>query len=447
MLDQMFTPENFRRIYDTENRKGFDVAGTFFPQLDGYTFAVKNKVSQIRDFRKQENLLKPEEFVATLNEMKGELSNLKSVKSDAVDELMEAVSEHVSAQKFKIELTVKEGPAGKSVYTIDGTPETYFAVKQLQRNINRIYGVKQASRHDLSCQVRDTISSKYPFELVRTDISSFYETVARDKLLGKLDGDHLLSASSMRFIKQILDSYGTISGSTEGIPRGVGVSAYLSELYLRPIDRALKALPGVILYCRYVDDIVIVFARPPAGKSLGSYETLVTDVISGYGLNHNVAKTQSIDLASAGLKQFEYLGYSYEIGHHVEISPSVQKLARLEQRMAASFAAYHETSSVNPRKAYRDLLARVKFLTGNTRLSHSKANARTGIFYNNSLITNVTGFAGLDTKLKTYIALIPRKVLRARLKQSSFLKGFIERRYHTFTALELQRIVKVWKHG
>lgn len=379
--------------------------------------------------------------------MKRELAELKSAKSIAVDALMETISESVSSPKFKIELEETDGPNGKPVYTIDGTPETYFSVKQLQRNIHRIYGVKQASRHDLSCQLRDTISTKFPFEIVRTDISSFYETVNRKKLLGKLDEDHLLSASSMRFIKQILDSYGHISGSDQGIPRGVGVSAYLSELYLRPLDRSLKALPGVILYCRYVDDIVIVFARPPAGKSLGSYQQLVTDLISDYGLTHNPAKTHELDLGTAAAKKLDYLGYSYDISHHVDIAPSAQKLVRLEHRLTASFADYHSSSSINPRKAYRELVARIKFLTGNTRLAHSKANARTGIFYNNSLVTNMSGFAALDTKLKKEIALIPRKTLRARLKQCGFVKGFTERRYHTFTALELQRIVEAWKHG
>lgn len=447
MLDQMFTAENFRRIYDIENRKGFDVAGAFFPQLEAHTFAVKNKVSEIRELRKKESLLKPEDFFAALNKMKGELSELKSSKSQDVDKLMGEVSENVSAPKFKIHLEERDGPNGKPVYTIDGTPETYFAVKQLQRNIHKIYGVKQASRYDLSCQLRDTLSSKFPFELVRTDISSFYETVDRKKLLEKLDEDHLLSASSMRFIKQILDSYGQISSSNNGIPRGVGVSAYLSELYLRPIDRALKAIPGVILYCRYVDDIVVVFARPPAGKSLGSYETLMTKIISEEGLKHKAAKTQEIDLASDGAKKLDYLGYTYEISHQLSIAPSMQKLARLEMRLAASFTEYRKGSSINPRKAYRDLLARIKFLTGNTRLTHSKANARTGIFYNNSLVTDMSGLATLDISLKKQIALIPRKVLRARLKQCSFVKGFEERRYHTFSALELQRIVKAWKHG
>jgi hypothetical protein len=86
----------------------------------------------------------------------------------------------------------KTGPKGKSVFCIDAEPETFFVSKQFQRNINRIYDVKQANRHDLVCQLRDVLRSSFPFGLVRTDISSFYESIDRKRLVGKLDHDQLL---------------------------------------------------------------------------------------------------------------------------------------------------------------------------------------------------------------------------------------------------------------
>jgi len=107
------------------------------------------------------------------------------------------------------------------------------------------------------------LGSKFPFELVRTDISSFYESIDRQRLIEKMDRDQLLSPASKKYILQVLNSYGQISNTTTGVPRGVGISAYLAELYLEPIDKAIKEIPGLVLYCRFVDDIVAVFARPP----------------------------------------------------------------------------------------------------------------------------------------------------------------------------------------
>jgi len=275
MLDQMFTAENFRRIYDAENRKGVDLATRFFPTLEPFTLAVRDKVKVIRDLRKIEATLTDDHFEAQLAALKAELDALKAAKSSAIDALMADISQKVLKTSFKIGLSQKTGPKGKPVFCIDAEPETFFVIKQLQRNIHRIYGVKQANRHDLVCQLRDILCNKFPFELVRTDISSFYESIDRKHLVEKLDHDQLLSPTSKKYIKQVLDSYGKISGSPTGVPRGVGISAYLAELYLRPVDKAIQAIPGLVLYCRFVDDIVAVFARPPAGNNLGSFKDLI----------------------------------------------------------------------------------------------------------------------------------------------------------------------------
>ena len=231
MLDQMFTSENFRRIYDAENRKGVDLATRYFPSLEPFTLAVRDKVQDIRDLRKVKTTLTADDFKAKLHALKAELVTLKTDKSSAIDALMDDISKKILKPSFKIDLSQKTGPKGKPVFCIDAEPETFFVIKQLQRNIHRIYGVKQANRHDLVCQLRDMLGSKFPFELVRTDISSFYESIDRKRLVEKLDRDQLLSPSSKKYVKQVLNSYGVISGATTGIPRGVGISAYLAELY------------------------------------------------------------------------------------------------------------------------------------------------------------------------------------------------------------------------
>ena len=60
----MFTAENFRRIFDAENRKGLDVAGLYFPHLDPMTDAVRDKVAEIRTWRKDKAALSTTEFKA-----------------------------------------------------------------------------------------------------------------------------------------------------------------------------------------------------------------------------------------------------------------------------------------------------------------------------------------------------------------------------------------------
>lgn len=448
MLDQMFTTENFRRIYDAENRKGVDLATRHFPTLEPFTLAVRNKVQEIRDLRKVETTLKADDFEVQLLALKTELIALKAAKSSAIDALMDDISQKVLKPSFKIGLSQKIGPKGKSVFCIDAEPETFFVIKQLQRNIHHIYGVKQANRHDLVCQLRDMLGSKFPFELIRTDISSFYESIDRKRLVEKLDRDQLLSPSSKKYVKQVLDSYGVISGSPTGIPRGVGISAYLAELYLKPVDHAIRAIPGLVLYCRFVDDIVAVFARPPVGKHLGSFKDVIIAIFGNNGLTHNAVKTSEFKLTDAQPKKFEYLGYRFHLRPgRFEISPSAAKVAKYRARMNAAFADYWRENPVNSKGAFRKLVGRVKFLTGNTRLSNSKSCAVTGIYFNNSIVTDLSSFKLLDNRLKTRIAELRRPSLQKQLKNLKFTTGFEQRRYHNFGTRELQMIVEAWKHG
>lgn len=447
MLDQMFTAENFRRIYDAENRKGADLATRYFPTLEPFTLSIRNKVQEIRDLRKSESTFKASDFEARLLTLKSELTALKAVKSSAIDALMDEISHRVLKPSFKIDLSQKMGPKGKVVFCIDEEPETFFVIKQIQRNIHRIYGVKQASRHDLVCQLRDMLVSKFPFELVRTDISSFYESIDRKRLLEKLERDQLLSSASKKYIKQVLDSYGLISGTSTGVPRGVGISAYLAELYLRPVDKTIRAIPGLVLYCRFVDDIVAVFARPPAGKSLGSFKQLINETLSDNGLALNEEKTSEFNLADTNPKKFEYLGYRFYLKQELfEISPSAAKVMKYRSRMNAAFADYWREKPVNSKKAFRKLVGRIKFLTGNTRLSNSKSRAATGIYFNNPLVTDLSSFKLLDGQLKRRIGKLKRSSLQKKIRKLKFTTGFEQRRYHNFSTRELQLIVRAWKH-
>nr|WP_221932121.1 antiviral reverse transcriptase Drt3a [Pseudomonas mendocina] len=448
MLDQMFSAENFRHIYDIENRKGVDLATRYFPALKPLTLAIREKVQSIRDLRKIEATFKAEDFQERLRNLKDELAILKEQKSSAIDTLMSEISQRVLKPCFKICLSQKTGPKGKPVFCIDTEPETFFVIKQLQRNIHFIYGVKQANRHDLACQLRDILRSKFPFEIVRTDISSFYESIDRKRLLEKIDRDQLLSPASKKYIKQVLDSYGDISGATTGIPRGVGISAYLAELYLKPVDTSIIKLPGLVLYCRFVDDIVAVFARPPAGKALGSFKDQITSIFGENGLTHNTAKTSELNLANTNPKKFEYLGYRFlvESGGKVDISPSAAKVAKYRTRINSAFAEYWREKSISSRSAYRKLVGRVKFLTGNTRLSNSKSCAATGIYFNNPIATNLTSFALLDKQLSRRIDELKRTSLQKQLKKLKFTTGFEQRRFHNFSTKELQVIVRTWKN-
>jgi len=122
-----------------------------------------------------------------------------------------------------------------------------------------LYKVKQSSRYDVLCQLKSILQSSFPKYVIRTDIRDFYESISNEKLLNKIDRDALLTLPSRNVTRQILRDYRDLSHSSAGVPRGIGISAYLSELYIRQFDDAVKAHDDLTFFARYVDDIVLVF--------------------------------------------------------------------------------------------------------------------------------------------------------------------------------------------
>ena len=102
---------------------------------------------------------------------------------------------------------------------------------------------------------------------------------------------------------------------------------------------------------------------------------------------------------------------------------------------------------MNPKGAFRKLVGRIKFLTGNTRLANSKSRAVTGIYYNNSIVSDLSDFEQLDKELKALVTATKRTTLQKQLKKLKFTTGFVQRRYNNFSTRELQMIVRAWKHG
>jgi hypothetical protein len=144
---------------------------------------------------------------------------------------------------------------GKRVYTAGESATAYFALKKIQHNIRRLYKVQQSNRYQIVCQLRELLRDRLPKYVFRLDFSGFYESIPRKHLLSFISDDPLLTLSSKRLIKRILWEYGELSGDERGLPRGIGISAYLAELFMRHFDDRIRSFPGVVYYARYVDDI------------------------------------------------------------------------------------------------------------------------------------------------------------------------------------------------
>jgi len=447
MLNQSFTVDNFRRIVDYENRRGVYLEAEFFPEIAKLTQRIKKCTTNMRDLQRKKTLLPPDQYRSQQSTLNEEKQGLKKEKEKHLTLELQKISAEIGDKNFKVILRQVTIPSGKKAYGVGPDASTYFAIKQLQDNLRRIYRVKQSSRYEIICQLSKVLDDSFPKYVIRTDIDNFYESISREKLLKVLDTDAFLTFPSRRILRQVLEDYGSQSGSPTGVPRGVGISAYLSELYMREFDEGIKAHDDIIFYARYVDDIVIVFSPEP-NSSVTGLRPFVEKQANAVGLTLNNTKTRILDCRIPARCEFQYLGYKFSFGRGpITIGLSDNRKQKYKKRISRAFDVYKKRAQFEERKARRLLVRRIQFLTGNTRLKNNKANIMVGVFYSNSCLSDSNELTSLDDHLKVQIAAITPASLQKTLLQYSFKDGFSQRTFRSFSSNELSRIVEVWKHG
>ncbi|MFT6205029.1 MAG: hypothetical protein ACI9V1_001392 [Spirosomataceae bacterium] len=437
IMDQSFSTDNFKGILSRENRNGRNLEKEFFPGIFETTKAI-TEINKKIHFRLRLRIT-DDPILAALNEEK---VNKKELKKGLIEKHLNEVSENLLNPKFRVSIKKLETD-DKPIYTIDKTAEDYFAIKQLQFNVRKSFKVKQANRFAIINQINSLLTDNFPKVVLRTDVKSFYETIPHDKLRTKINDNLPLSFLSKKMIWKILEDFLSASEATEkiGIPRGIGVSAYLAELYMRDIDKEISSLKDVTYYARYVDDIIIVFT-PTTNKAVPKYIDQVQKIIetdTGLKINLKPEKTKEINLV-IGNKVYDlsFLGYNFEFGNSkfIQIRLTEDKILKYKGRITNAIQEFNMQKKYDSRDARRMLIHRLNFLTGNTRLENNKANVLVGIYYTNSLLSQpLEDLIALDSFLYNLIDTnITDSNLQNRLKLFSFKKGFEERKYVNFSS-------------
>lgn len=446
MFDQSFTAENFRKIFDYENRKGIYLEGKFFPEVEKITFELKKCSKEIKSLRKQESSLSPEDYETKKKALNKTKKELKNQKNTLLTEELEKISATITSDHFRIALHAVSTPSGKTAYAANNDPQSYFAVKQIQYNIHKLYKVKQSNRYEIICQLRGVLRDGFPKYVIRTDIEDFYESIPQEKLITKFEEEQLLTFSSKKIIRQILGDYKRLSGGSKGIPRGIGVSAYFAELYMRDFDHAIKSHKEVIFYSRYVDDIIVIFS-PNADSSTTGFLSFIEKQAASLGLALNSSKTQHYDVTAPQKHTLDYLGYNISFGDgSIKLALSDKRKTKYKNRIKHSFQAYKKGATRDERKARKILVKRLRFLSSNTRLHNNKRNILVGIFYSNRLLTDTQDLKFLDDCLETQISTLTSTSLKTQLSKMSFREGFERRQYVNFKVRDIADIVRLWKH-
>lgn len=398
MVDQSFSVRNFRRVFDDDLKKQGDIARDYFPD----EFLIYKRIkSLLKKFRRYSKLHKKKKISsAHFENRKKQINNIIELRKgkfeDQITLRLHYISNTVNRKGFKLPLVQSTYTiGGKNVFSIGNNIETIFTSLNLIRTLKTVYSITPSNRNTITSRLKRILDDESNKVVVRVDVEQFYESIPHNRLLDLIHTDPSLSVIPKRIITQLVRDYSKITRSNRGLPRGVGISAYLSELFMRDVDTKAESMGDIVYYARYVDDLVFVFA-PTEVLDAKVYLNSIQDLINNKGLTLN-KKTEVLNVSSAsGKYSFDYLGYQFTFqGLKLTVGLTKKKIIKYKQRIDMAFDDYARKSKYTPRKAERLLLLRIKFLSGNTRLLNSKRNAFIGTYASNQNLTSHCSFTSI----------------------------------------------------
>lgn len=334
---------------------------------------------------------------------------------------------------------------GQPAHSIDALCQDLL-LRKISRTIKQLYYIHPENRNSIIKHIITLLNENTDLWVLRLDVHHFYETIDRERLIADLKAKGRISAQTMMLLDNLFAT-DPIS-CVRGLPRGLNVSAMLSEFYMKYFDIELRKFPGVYYYARFVDDIIVFCISRETRESVSKY---IEEELGKLSLTLNNEKT--IFWESNSAKEFVYLGYAFKkIREQVAVSIAPEKLKKIKTRITKSFVRFAKDGK------YDELLMRIKYLTGNFRLHqlNRMVPISVGLYYNYKYITNLDSLNELQLyygklvnlksgKLGDKLRMRMSCVQREKLNHYSFEFGFSRRVRYGFNKDQLKMITSCWK--
>lgn len=323
-----------------------------------------------------------------------------------------------------------------------------LVLRKLHDNIKRIYGVKQANRHQIVKQMISLLKENSPKWVIRLDVRHFYESINHHRLIERFQEDGRLNFQSIMLLKNLFSC--PAMAEAIGLLRGMSVSSVMSEIYMKYFDIAIRRLNGVYCYARFVDDIIIFCDKESSQKRVWSE---IPVELSKSGLEMNPTKSYMWNNQQR-TESLNYLGYAFfpkEKKQELRITIDRKKVNAIKSRITKTFVRFAKDGD------FEMLKNRIKFLTGNFTLYNPSTllPIKVGIYFNYNFITEKNELLELDRyfqsllhcktgKLGAKLKVRMTNLHRKELAKYSFVFGFENHVNHHFSTPQLVMIKNCW---
>lgn len=392
--------------------------------------------------------------------------NSALIDDDARASIIDTAVQHASSGFPNIVFDVSY-VRGKPVYQTTILPHD-LVLRKLSRNIRILTRVCQADRNNIIKSLAALLTEGHAYRIYKYDIRHFYESFSTEHIENRFASDPGFPASSLSVFRSLRQHL--TARNISGLPRGLAISATLSEYAMRAFDSYVRRNPDVYFYARYVDDIIIITtgAEPKRDFMRALHKQLPP------GLQFNNTKTHVADLfaprvrsANAVTKEasVDFLGYRFNIMNQekpnnitfrkVKIDIAPQKVTRFKTRIILSILQFIRDRN------FIDLIDRLRLLTGNYNLYDFNKSIRrnVGIYWNYRQIdlSESQALPELDAFLRRLllartgrIAMQLTSVLTASMRRQllalSFSRSFNSQAFYHFSAQRMAHLVRCWSY-
>jgi hypothetical protein len=353
-----------------------------------------------------------------------------------------------------------------------------LVVRKITFNLRRLIKRQISDRTRIVKNLCHFLEEGVPYKVYRLDIKSFYESFSLPEVKKQIDSVRKLPPQSKKLLNLLFDHYQSIGGV--GLPRGMALSADLSDFLMADFDEWVIGSPVVYYYGRYVDDILVITNQSENQEDFLSQ--LSKKLPSGLRFNEKKTSVSFVDKKTEvqkgdrnGLKpkpkfkfSLDYLGYQFSIfdpasstvarndGCHrlVKIDIAPEKIAKIKRRIVRTFLDFYKTRDQGL------LIDRIKYLTSNFYVVDKRTGKRqlSGIYYGYPVLSmNSESLAELDCFLRNAILskrgrlfsktapMIDSKLKRTLLSHS-FVTGHEAKRFVYFSLMKIGEIQRCWKY-
>lgn len=299
------TPKDVRRIYFKQQRKK-----NILPEHAVLTAEMNDEVRDIRT--KLDAATNEVERSKVEKELYRVLDQKRMIEDRYFSEQADRLTDYILQQPDRIRLS--RGSIGdREITTLNKRrPTVTLFDRYVAQILARSFGVTNRGRDHMVRNLLNALRmttgvSTASRSIVKIDIKDFFLSVSHDILRVKLSSNSGVPRFALKHTNSILDAYSRLYDRSHGLPQGVPSSAVLSDIYLEPLDERLKQHPNVVLYLRYVDDIILI----SDGQSAESLVSYVDAILRELDLFRNREKSQTVVHPAVQKTTFTYLGYKF----------------------------------------------------------------------------------------------------------------------------------------